>query len=226
MKPLRILIVDDHDIVRLGLTTLLSRYPHFEVVAQASNAQQAIRNALVLKPDAIVMDVGLPGKSGIQATREITQKMPGMNVLILTEYSDEQQLFDAICAGAYGYILKQVASDELIHALEAVGRGEGWIDPKLGHSLFKHVREAMWQFDAQVFAPLSRQELRILALLSKGKNNKYIAHTLHLSLGTVRNYVTSLMGKLRLSSRVQACLFALEHHIDEHVPMPAASILT
>lgn len=218
MNPLRILIVDDHEIVRLGLTSLLSRYSHFEVVGEASNAQQAIRNALALKPDAIVMDVGLPGKSGIQATREITQKMPGMNVLILTSYSDEQQLFDAICAGAYGYVLKQVGSDDLIRALSAVARGEGWIDPTLGHSLFKHVREADKKIASQLFAPLNRQELRILALLSKGKNNKYIARTLNLSLGTVRNYVTSLMGKLRLSNRVHACLFALEHQIDEHLP--------
>lgn len=223
MKPLRILIVDDHDIVRLGLITLFSHVPHFEVVAQASNAQQAIRNALALKPDVIVMDVGLPGKSGIEATREITDRMPGMNVLILTSSSDEQQLFDAICAGAYGYVLKQVESDDLIRAVSAVAQGEGWIDPKLGHSLFKYVRQADQKMTRQLLAPLNRQELRILALLSKGKNNKYIARTLNLSLGTVRNYVTSLMGKLRLSSRVQACLFALEHQIEEHVPMPAAS---
>jgi DNA-binding NarL/FixJ family response regulator len=142
-----------------------------------------------------------------------------MNVLILTSYSDEELLFDAICAGAYGYVLKQVASDDLLRALEAVGRGEGWIDPKLAHSLFKRVGKAMLQLYAKVFAPLSRQELRIFALLSKGKNNKYIACTLALSDGTVRNYVTSLMGKLKLNSRVQACVFALKHHIHEHLPM-------
>lgn len=217
MEPLRILIVDDHDMVRLGLAALLSRYPQFQVVAQANNGEQAERYAQHFKPDIIIMDVRLPGKSGIAVTREIMRKMPAIKVIILTSYSKEEQLFEAICAGAYAYLLKQVGSKELIHALEAVARGEAWIDPKLTHSVFTRLRDAQQGFEAKAFGILSPQELRILALIAKGKSNKEIANTIQISPGTVRNYVSNLMRKLDVSTRVEAAVFALKHNIHKHV---------
>jgi len=217
MAALRILIVDDHDVVRLGLATLLSRYPQFQVVAQASDGVQAERYAQYFNPDAIIMDVRLPGKSGIAVTREIMRKMPAIKVIILTSYSKEEQLFEAICAGAYAYLLKEVGSKELIHALEAVARGEAWIDPKLTHFVFARLREAQQGFDAKALAILSPQELRILALISKGKSNKEIANSLQISAGTVRNYISNLMRKLDVRTRVEAAVFALKHHIHDHV---------
>lgn len=217
MDSLRILIVDDHDVVRLGLATLLSRYPQFQVLAQASNGEEAQRYAEYFKPDVIIMDVRLPGKSGIEVTREIMRTMPDIKIIILTSYSKKEQLFEAICAGAYAYLLKEVGSKELIHALEAVGRGEAWIDPKLTHSVFTRLREAQQAFDAKAFSILSRQELRILALIAKGKSNKEIANSLQISAGTVRNYISNLMRKLDVSTRVEAAVFALKHNIHHHV---------
>lgn len=217
MKPLRILIVDDHDIVLLGLATLFSRYPQFRVVAQANNGEQAERYALHFKPDVIIMDVRLPGKSGIAVTREIMRKMPATKVIILTSYSKEEQLFEGICAGAYAYLLKEIGSKELIHALEAVARGEAWIDSKLTHSVFTRLREAQQGFEAKALGILSPQEQRILALIAKGKSNKGIANSLKISPGTVRNYVSNLMRKLDVSTRVEAAVFALKHNIHNHV---------
>ena len=218
MKSLRILIVDDHDVVRMGLTTLLSRYPHFQVVAEASNAGQAKSYAQRYQPDVILMDVRLPGKSGIEATREILEIMPDIKILILTSYAQEEQLFDAIRAGATGYVLKRVGSEELIRALEGIARGESTLDPTLIRSVFDRLRETERATEAQAFAVLSQQELRVLALLSKGKSNKEIARILYLSDGTVRNYVSNLMRKLNVESRVEAAVFAIKHHIENHLP--------
>ena len=189
MRHLRILLVDDHEVVRLGLKALLSRYPHFEVVGEASTAEEAKKEAHQYRPDVIIMDARLPGKSGIEATREITQEMGAIDVIILTSYAEEELLFNAIRAGASGYVLKQIGSEDLIRALEAVGRGEALLDPKLTRAVFDRVRDAERQAEGSVFADLTEQELRVLALVAQGKTNKEIARTIHLSNGTVRNYV-------------------------------------
>lgn len=218
MKHLKILLVDDHEVVRLGLKALLSRYPHFEVVAEASNADEAVSRALQYRPDVVVMDIRLPGRNGIEATREITNNMPKVDVIVLTSYAEEELLFDAIRAGASGYVLKQIGSDDLIRALEAVGRGEALLDPKLTRSVFNRVRDAERQAEGSVFAGLTEQELRVLALVSEGRTNKEIARTIHLSNGTVRNYVSNLMHKLGVSNRAEAAAFAVQHHIYDYLP--------
>lgn len=218
MKTLRILIVDDHDMVRLGLASLLARYPQFRVVAQANNAEQAARYAEDLNPDVIIMDVRLPGRNGIEATREIMRKRPETKVIILTSYSEEEQLFEAISAGAYAYLLKQICSNDLIRALELVACGEAWIDPKLTRAVLQRVRDAQYQFDANALGILSPQELRILALISKGKSNKEIAKILNITAGTTRNYISNFMRKLNVNTRVEAAVFALKHNIHDHVP--------
>ncbi|HEX8682557.1 MAG TPA: response regulator transcription factor [Ardenticatenaceae bacterium] len=218
MKHLRILLVDDHEVVRLGLKALLSRYPQFEVVAEASNADEALARTEQYRPDVVVMDVRLPGRSGIEATREITQTMPDVEVIVLTSYAEDELLFDAIRAGASGYVLKQIGSDDLIRALEAVGRGEALLDPKLTRRVFDRVRDAERQAEGSVFAELTEQELRVLALVAEGRTNKEIARQLFLSNGTVRNYVSNLMHKLGVGNRAEAAAFAVQHHIQNYVP--------
>jgi DNA-binding NarL/FixJ family response regulator len=215
---LKILLVDDHEVVRLGIKALLSNYPEFEVVTEAGNADEAITKAQEYEPDVIIMDIRLPGKSGIDATREIIEEMPNTKVIMLTSFAEDELLFDAINAGAYGYILKQIGSDDLINALSAIGRGEALLDPALTQKVFKRVREASRKATDEAFATLSDQELRILSLISEGKTNKQIAADIFLSEKTVRNYVSSILSKLNLSTRSEAAAYAVKHSVEDHLP--------
>jgi DNA-binding NarL/FixJ family response regulator len=214
---LRILLVDDHEIVRLGLKALLSRYPHFEVVAEARDAQEAIDMLLRHEPDIVVMDIRLPGKNGIEATQDILEIRPQTKVIVLTSHADDDVLFDAISAGASGYVLKQIGSDDLIRALEMVGRGQSMLDPTLTQKVFQRVRESARKAEDEYFAALTEQELNILALITEGLTNREIAERVFLSEKTVRNYVSSILSKLDLSSRAEAAAYAVRHHIYEHL---------
>jgi DNA-binding NarL/FixJ family response regulator len=215
---LRIILVDDHEVVRLGLKSLLARQPQFEIVGEASNASEAVEKTLELRPDIVVMDIRLPGKSGIEACREITSKAPQTKVIMLTSYAEDELLFDAIAAGAAGYVLKQIGSGELVRALETVGRGESLIDPALTQKVFAKVREATRRAEGDAFANLSDQEMRILALIAEGKTNREIATHVFLSEKTVRNYVSSILSKLQLSTRAQAAVYAVQHRVQDHMP--------
>jgi two-component system, NarL family, response regulator DevR len=215
---LKILLVDDHEFVRMGIKALLARYPQFQVVAEAGTAQEAVQQAIQHRPDVIIMDIRLPGKSGIEATREITQQLPDTRVIMLTSFAEDELLFDAIIAGAAGYILKQIDSKELIRALETVARGEALLDPAVTKKVFERVRRAARESEDKMFASLTDQELRILALVAQGKTNKEIAENLFLSEKTVRNYVSSIFTKLNLSTRSEAAAYAVKHHIDDHLP--------
>ena len=214
---LRIILVDDHEIVRLGLRTLLSRYPHFEVIAEAHDAQEALEMTMRHKPDIVVMDIRLPGKNGIEATRDILSARPETKVIMLTSHADDEVLFEAIGAGASGYVLKQIGSDDLVRALETVGRGESMVDPALTQKLFQRVRESARKAEDEYFAALTDQELNILALITEGLTNREIAERVFLSEKTVRNYVSSILSKLDLSSRAEAAAYAVRHHIYEHL---------
>src|SRR5512142_2368570 len=200
---MKIILVDDHEVVRLGLKALLSRNPQFQVVAEAGNASEALDKVARYKPDVVVMDIRLPGKSGIEATREIVKNYPATKVIMLTSYAEDELLFDAITAGASGYVLKQIGSGELVNALEKIGRGESLLDPALMQKVFQRVREASRKAEDEAFAALSDQELKILALVAKGKTNKEIADSIFLSEKTVRNYVSSILSKLSLSTRAE-----------------------
>jgi len=213
---LKILLVDDHEVVRLGLRSLLSHYPQFEVVAEASNADEAIRQAEEYKPDVVVMDIRLPGKSGIDATREITSKRTDTKVIMLTTFADDELLFDAISAGASGYVLKQIDSKELIIALERIGRCESLLDPAVTQQVFKRMRESTRKAETEAFAPLTEQELKVLVLVAQGKRNKDIAKQVFLSEKTVRNYVSSILNKLSLETRSEAAAYAVKHRIENH----------
>jgi DNA-binding NarL/FixJ family response regulator len=163
------------------------------------------------------MDIRLPGKSGIDATREIMAVLPETKVIMLTTFADDELLFDAISAGASGYVLKQIDSHELINALERIGRGESLLDPAVTQQVFKRMRETTRKAETEAFAPLSEQELKVLALVAQGKRNKEIAEQVFLSEKTVRNYVSSILSKLGLSTRAEAAAYAVKHRIENYV---------
>src|SRR5215510_8313175 len=214
---LRILLIDDHEVVRLGIKALLGRYDQFQVVAEAGTAQDAVQQAIQHHPDVVIMDIRLPGKSGIEATQEITQKLPETKVIMLTSFAEDNMLFDAIMAGASGYVLKQIGSGELVRALETVARGEKLLDPAITQKVFDHVRQTAREAQGENFARLTGRELQILALVAEGKTNKDIAEKVFLSEKTVRNYVSSILEKLNLSSRAEAAAYAVRHRISEHL---------
>ena len=211
MRDLRILLVDDHEVVRLGLKALLSRHPRFEIVGEAGTAEEALAKARVQKPDVVVMDVRLPGRSGIDATRDIVAALPETRIIILTSFADDDLLMDAVAAGATGYVLKQIGSDDLVKALEAVARGEALLDPAMMNKAFARLREAARRDRGDAFKMLTEQEVKIITLVAQGRTNREIAGELYLSEKTVRNYVSSILGKLGLSHRAQAAAYAVEH---------------
>lgn len=215
---MRILLVDDHEIVRLGLRELLSHSPRYEVVGEASTAEEAVKKASECQPDVVVMDIRMPGKGGIQATREIREKLPDTQVIMLTSYAEDALLFDAMKAGASGYVLKQIGSDNLFEVLEAVERGEVHLNPELTKETFRWARETARSLEDEAFSSLSDQELRVLALIPSGKTNKEIASEICLSEKTVRNYVSSILNKLDLKTRSEAAAYAVKHHIGDFLP--------
>jgi two-component system response regulator DevR len=217
MKQLRIIIVDDHEVVRLGLRTLLDRHPDFTVIDEAGTAREAIEKTLHQNPDVVVMDVRLQGGSGIEACREIMSQAPDVKVIILTSYAEDELLFDAISAGAAGYVLKQINNDELVRSIEAVGRGEALLDPSLVQKVFARVREAVRKEEAAAFTDLTDQELRVLAQVAEGKTNREIAKALYLGEGTVRNYVSSILSKLNLTNRAEAAAYAVQHSLKDYL---------
>jgi DNA-binding NarL/FixJ family response regulator len=214
---LRILIVDDHEVVRLGLRALLDRHPDFTVVDEASTAREALQKALLHRPDVVVMDIRLPGRSGIDACRDIVSQLPDTRVIMLTSYAEDELLFDAIEAGACGYVLKQIGSDDLVRAIEAVGRGEALLDPSVTRRVLERVREAARKDKVAAFAELTEQELRVLALIAEGKTNREIARALYLGEGTVRNYVSSILSKLGVTNRAEAAAFAVRHNLKDYL---------
>ncbi len=217
MAKQRILLVDDHEVVRLGLKSLLDRNSQFDVVGEASSAREALEQVNLLSPDIVVMDIRLPGTSGIEACEDIIQKHPNIKVIMLTSYAEDEMLFSAIRAGASGYILKQISSEDLVHALEAVGRGEALLDPAVTQRVFQEVRKAVKEEEASAFAHLSQQEKHVLLLVSEGKTNREIAKALFLGEGTVRNYVSSILSKLGVNNRAEAAAYAVEHNLREYI---------
>ncbi len=215
-----ILLVDDHEVVRLGLKTLLQRYPQFEVVGEAATAREAVELVASLRPNIVIMDIRLPGTSGIEACEEIVSRFPATRVLMLTSYADDEMLFAAIRAGAAGYVLKQIDSSDLVRALEAVARGEALLDPAVTQRVFQEVRRAVREEEAAAFAALSQQEKYVLLLVSEGKTNREIAQLLFLGEGTVRNYVSSILSKLGVSNRAEAAAYAVEHNLRDYVSLP------
>ncbi|MEO8626009.1 MAG: response regulator transcription factor [Candidatus Limnocylindrales bacterium] len=211
-KQHRLLVVDDHEVVRQGLVAMLQRRPGFHVVAEAGTAAEAVEMARRYQPDLVIMDVRLPDGSGIEACREIRAELPGTRVVILTSYPDEEAVFSAIVAGASGYLLKQVRGRDLVAALEAVGRGESLLDPAVTEKVLERVRRIATGGATDELAQLTAQEQKILLLVAEGKTNKEIATEVFLSDKTVKNYVSSILSKLNLQRRAQAAAYLAKRH--------------
>jgi DNA-binding NarL/FixJ family response regulator len=206
-RPLRLLVVDDHEVVRQGLVALLDRRGEFEVAGQAATVAESIALADRLEPDIVIMDVRLPDGTGIEACREIRAAHPGTRVVMLTSYPDEEAVLSAIIAGASGYLLKQVRGRDLVAALEAVGRGESLLDPAVTEKVLERVRRVASASEPDELAGLTPQERKILLLVAEGKTNKEIAADVFLSDKTVKNYVSSILSKLDLQRRAQAAAY-------------------
>lgn len=211
---IRVMIVDDHEVVRIGLRSLLQRVPDLEVVAEAGSADEAVAAVERLAasgqpPDVIVMDVRMPGGSGIDACRRIRADHPGVKVIMLTSYTDDEAIFSSVMAGAAGYVLKQVGSDDLVKAIHTVHAGGSLLDPNTTRRVLERMRQSDPLNDLP--DPPTEQERRILALIAQGNTNKEIAQTLFLSEKTVRNYVSNILAKLNLANRAEAAAFAVRH---------------
>ena len=206
-RPLRLLVVDDHEVVRQGLVALLDRRAGFQVVAQAGTVQEAIAQARLQRPDIVVMDVRLPDGSGVEACREIRAELPETRVIMLTSFPDDEAVLSVIVAGASGYLLKQIRARDLVAALEAVGRGESLLDPAVTERVLERVRRIASGQSTDELSVLTPQEQKILMLVAEGKTNKEIASDVFLSDKTVKNYVSSILSKLNLERRAQAAAF-------------------
>ena len=217
MAKTRILLVDDHALVRLGLTTLLNDQPDMEVVGEASTAFEAVTSTEKLKPDVILMDIRLPGEGGIEATRQVTARFPDSKVIILTSFTDDELILRAINAGAMGYVLKQVGNDELLRAIQAAARGESVLDPSTTSSLLASVRSADRKAQEDAFRNLTHREMDVLVYLARGKTNAEIGFLLNLSEKTVGNYIGHMFEKLNMKNRIELAAYAFEHHLFEQI---------
>jgi two-component system, NarL family, response regulator DevR len=209
----RILIADDHEVVRIGLAALLDAQDGFSVVAQAAGGEEATRLARVHRPDVVVMDIRMPNGSGIEACRAIITELPGTPVIMLTSHADSEALFDAIDAGASGYVLKRVGSGELVDAVRTVAAGGSLLDPAVTSRVLDRIRNASRVEEAGAFTDLTDQERRVLAHLAEGCSNRQIADRMGLAEKTVRNYVSSILAKLALESRSQAATYAIRKRL-------------
>jgi len=217
MTAIRLLIVDDHEVVRLGLRTLLSDEPDLEIVAEAGSADEALRKVAVEKPDIAIVDIQLPGRSGIEVCKEIRQNYPSTKVVILTSHAGESFLEQAMRAGASGYVLKQVGNEELIHAIRAAFRGDMGLDSRTASSVVSRYLEMEKTVDQSAFKDLSLREREVLTLVAEGDSNKEIGVKLNLTEITVRNYVSNILNKLQLRNRIELAKYALVHNLKDHM---------
>jgi DNA-binding NarL/FixJ family response regulator len=217
MAQISILLVDDHEVVRLGLKSLIDRHNDFSVVAEAATEEEAVEKALEYRPDIVLMDIRLSGGNGIVACEKIMDALPKTKIIMLTSYAEDEMLFAAIRAGAVGYILKQVGGNDVVRALESAMRGEAMLDPSLTQRVFSEVRRSIQKEEASFFNDLTEKEMQVLGQISAGKTNREIAETLFLSEGTVRNYVSSILSKLAVANRAEAAAYAIEHHLKDYL---------
>ena len=209
--PLRVMLVDDHEIVRNGIRAMLDTQDDIVVTAEAGSVRDAIDEAARTRPDVVVMDVRLIDGSGIEATREIRAARPETRVLMLTSFADDEALFASIMAGASGYVLKQVKSDALLRAIRTVGGGDSMLDPAVTNAVLERLRVGKHLMRDEKLARLSPQEERILTAIANGKTNREIGEELHLAEKTVKNYVSSILSKLEVARRAEAAAYLARH---------------
>jgi DNA-binding NarL/FixJ family response regulator len=211
-EPLRVVVVDDHSFYRAGLTRLLVR-SGVDVVAEAPNGEEAIRVVAETAPDVVVMDLNMPGLSGIDATRRLVAESPVTKVLVLTVSADESDVTGAILAGASGYVLKDGPVEEVVAGIEAVAAGQSLISPRVASFMLQHLRESATEVRELAGVRLSNRELEVLGLLAQGRANQEIAELLFLSQSTVRNHISSILLKLQVENRVQAAVRAVRDRL-------------
>lgn len=207
---IQILLADDHGVIRAGLRALLEGFPDMTVVGEASDGAEAIAKAFELKPDIILMDLSMPNIGGIEATRQLLQREPGMRVLILTVHEDESLLKEVIRAGAAGYVVKRAAQEDLIHAIRVVARGDLYVHPTMTRMLFSEPAKDEAPSGMNI-ETLTLREIEVLQLLAKGCTNRQIAEQLSLSPRTVEGHRANIAGKLGLHSRVELVEYAEKH---------------
>lgn len=204
---IRVLVADDHAIVRKGICALLATEPGIDVVGEASDGHDAIAEAQRLQPDVILMDLVMPGLDGLEAMRFLTSCQPATRILVLTSFHDDDKVFPAIQAGAQGYLLKDSGPEELVRAIEQVARGESSLQPSIARKLLRHLSKPPSQkSDADA---LTDREIEVLRLVAQGQSNREISDQLAISEATVRTHVSNILSKLNLCSRTQAALYAL-----------------
>jgi two-component system, NarL family, response regulator LiaR len=208
---IRVLLCDDQDVVREGMRAILGTAPGFEVVGAAEDGGEAVELAAKTAPDIVLMDLNMPGVSGVQATRMIREKFPAIKVLVLTTYDADEWLFDAIRAGASGYLLKDTPRADLIKAIEGTLAGHTFVDPSVAGKLFTQIADPAVARDTTMANSLTEREREVLRLLARGLSNNEIASRLYLSEGTIRNYVSSIFEKLDVTDRTKAALIAVRH---------------
>lgn len=213
---IRVLVVDDHQVVREGLRTILSLEPEIELLGEAKDGVEAVAKAAALVPDVILMDLVMPGKNGIEAIREIRQRNPQIRILVLTSFSEDHLVFPAIEAGALGFMLKDTTSETLIQAVKIVYRDEPSLHPSVARKLMQ-ARTPKVETDEPVVM-LTQREQQVLAYLAKGLSNREIADQLVLSELTIRSHVSSILAKLNLENRTQAALYALRRGLIDKSP--------
>jgi len=207
--PIRVFLLDDHEVVRRGLKDLLEADGDIEVVGESGLAQEATRRIPALKPHVAVLDARLPDGSGIDVCRDVRSTNPEIAALILTSYDDDEALFSAIMAGAAGYVLKQIRGTDLVDAVRRVAAGQSLLDPAVTQQVLDRLRQGPPQDVA--LAPLTDQERRVLELIGEGLTNRQIGEHMFLAEKTIKNYVSALLNKLGMERRTQAAVFASKH---------------
>ena len=204
---IRILITDDHAVVREGLRTLISTEPGMEVVGEAADGMEAVQKACDLKPDVILMDMAIPRMGGLEAIQKIKEQCPEVQILVLTSFSDDETVFPAIKAGALGYLLKNTSPDRLLSAIRDVHQGKPSMSSDIANKLMREIQRKSSLPPTQ--DPLTDREMDVLKLVAQGMTNQEIADVLVISEGTVRTHVSNILSKLHLANRTQAALYAL-----------------
>ncbi len=217
-EKIRILIADDHPIVRQGLEITINAQNDMMLVAQASNGEEAVRLLKEHDPDVIIMDLKMPVKDGLSAIKEITELRPGVPIMVLTSYSDDDNVFAAIKAGAVGFVLKDSPPDQLLENIRAVHRGEGALHTSIARKLMLEIKRPPER--SRTEAPLTNRELEVLQYIAQGLSNREIAEAMSVSIRTVTTHVGSILDKLHLANRTKAALYAVEQGL---VPKPEDS---
>ncbi|MFD3452225.1 response regulator [Streptomyces sp. NPDC058691] len=211
-STIAVFLLDDHEVVRRGVHELLSAEPDIEVVGEAGTAAEALARLPAVRPDVALLDVRLPDGSGVEVCREVRSRQPETKCLMLTSYADDEALFDAIMAGAAGYVLKDIRASDLVGAVRDVAAGRSLLDPAATARVMERLRGGGAERAEDRLSDLTDQEKRILDLIGEGLTNRQIGERLHLAEKTVKNYVSSLLAKLGMQRRTQAAAYVARLH--------------